>query len=77
MAMLARIRELPAKAGRKEVALCFILGLAACSAAPKGRGSPFVLTTRGDFVQSNAPRGIEVTLGSKLVRLADQPGRFR
>jgi hypothetical protein len=75
MAMPARIRELRAAVGRGAVALWFVLGVAACGTAPAGDGSPFVLTTRGDFAQSNAPRGVEVTLGSKLIHPADAPGR--
>ena len=74
MASLARIRALPA-AGAAAMIPCILLGLTACDAAPAGAGSPFLLTTRGDFVRSNAPPGIEVTLGSKLIRLADAPDR--
>jgi hypothetical protein len=53
-----------------------ILGLAACDTAPTGDGARFVLTTRGDYVRSNAPWDIEVTLGSKLIRPADELDRF-
>jgi hypothetical protein len=74
--MRGSIRERPAATGRGAVALWFILGLAACGAAPPGDGSLFVLTTRGDSVQSSAPPGIEVTLGSKPVRPADQSAEF-
>lgn len=77
MARPARIEELPAALGRRAAALWFILGLAACGAAPTEDGAPFVLTARGDFVESHAPRGIEVTLGSKLVRPADPSDRRR
>jgi hypothetical protein len=48
------------------------LGLATCDTAPTGDGSPFVLTTHGAFVLSNAPPGIEVSLGSKLIRPANE-----
>ena len=72
MASLARIRALPAAAAAAMIP-CILLGLTAC--APAGAGSPFLLTTRGDFVRSNAPPGIEVTLGSKLIRPAVAPGR--
>jgi hypothetical protein len=77
MVSLARIRELPAAAAaRTAVLACILLGLAACDTAPAEDGSPFVLTTRGDFVRSNAPPGFEVTLGSKLIRPADAPDRL-
>ena len=58
------------------LALWLILGLAACDTTPAGTASPFVLTTRGDFVRSNAPPRVEVTLGSKLVRPADKSDRL-
>jgi hypothetical protein len=70
MVSLARIRAFPAAA----TIPCILLGVAGCDGAPAGAGSPFVLTTRGDFVRSDAPPGIEVTLGSKLIRPADTPG---
>jgi hypothetical protein len=75
MPLLSRIRELwPAGGGALN--LWLILGLAACDTAPTGDGAPFVLTTRGDYVRSNAPWDIEVTLGSKLIRPADELDRF-
>jgi hypothetical protein len=75
MPLLARVRELwPAGGGALN--LWLVLGLAACDTAPTGDGAPFVLTTRGDHVRSNAPRGIEVTLGSKLISPADESGRL-
>jgi hypothetical protein len=67
MPLLSRIRESCFVSGGA-LTLALILSLAACDAAPAGDGSPFVLTTRGDFVRSNAPPGVEVTLGSKLIR---------
>ena len=48
-----------------------VLGLASCQIPPGSAvvdGAPFVLTTRGDEVLSDAAPGIEVTLGSKLLR---------
>ena len=76
MVMRASIREGQAAAARGAVALWCILGLAACVTAPAGEGSPFLLTTRGDFVQSSAPPGVEVTLGAKLIRPAGEPAGF-
>jgi hypothetical protein len=61
-----------AAAARAVLALWLILGLAACNTAPTGDVSPFVLATHGAFVRSNAPPGIEVSLGSKLIRPADE-----
>jgi hypothetical protein len=45
------------------------LGLAACATppGPAADPAPFVLTATGDYVLSDAPPGIEVTLGSKQV----------
>jgi hypothetical protein len=75
MPLRSRTRELwPAGGGG--LSLWLILGLAACDTTPAGTPSPFVLTTRGDFVRSNAPPGVEVTLGSKLVRPADESDRL-
>jgi hypothetical protein len=77
IASLARIRELPpAATARAAMVPWSLLGLAACDTAPAADGSPFVLTTRGDDVRSNAPRAIDVTLGSKLIRPADESDRF-
>ena len=76
MATRAGIRQRRVAAGRGAVALWLIIGLAACGAAPAGDGSPFVLTTSGDFVQSTAPREVEVTLGSKLIRPAGKPDGY-
>ena len=36
-------------------------------------GAPYVLTTSGGYVLSDAAPGIEVSLGSKLLRRADEP----
>jgi hypothetical protein len=77
MVSLARIREAPAAAAVRAAMIPWILlALAACDTTPAGDGSPFVLTTRGDFVRSNALPGIEVTLGSKLIRPADASDRL-
>jgi hypothetical protein len=76
-ATLARIRELPAAAAACTALIaCILLGLAGCDTAPAEDGAPFVLTTRGDFVRSSAPPGVEVRLGSKLIRPADAPDRL-
>jgi hypothetical protein len=55
--------------------LGLVTGLAACQSAPGPAvdPAPFVLTTRGDEVLSQAPPGVEVTLGSKRLRPAGQP----
>ena len=52
-----------------------IIGLSACQAAPGPAvdPAPFVRTTRGDDVLSQAPPGVEVTLGAKRLRPADAP----
>jgi len=49
-----------------------VLGLAACQIPPGPAvdPAPFVLTGTGDYVLSDAPPGIEVTLRSKLLRPA-------
>jgi hypothetical protein len=52
--------------------LTLVLGLAACE-APRGApvdAAPFVLTSSGAQVLSNAAPGFEVTLGSKRLRPA-------
>jgi hypothetical protein len=50
-----------------------LVGLAACRTAPGPAHdpAPFVRTTRGDDVLSQAPPGVEVTLGSKRLRPTD------
>jgi hypothetical protein len=52
-----------------------VIGLAACQTAPGPAldPAPFVRTTRGDDVLSQAPPGVEVTLGAKRLRPADAP----
>ena len=49
-----------------------VLGLAACQIPPGPAvdPAPFVLTGTGDYVLSDAPPGIEVTLNSKRLRPA-------
>jgi hypothetical protein len=49
------------------LALWLLLSLAACATTAADGGSPLLLTTRGDPVRSDAPPGVEVTLGSKRV----------
>jgi hypothetical protein len=50
------------------------IGLAACqTAGPAVDPAPFVRTSRGDDVLSQAPPGIEVTLGAKRLRPAGMP----
>jgi hypothetical protein len=74
MVSLVRIRESPATAAaRTALIACILLGVAACDTTLAGDGWPFVLTTRGDEVQANSPPGVEVTLGAKRVRQADEP----
>jgi hypothetical protein len=55
--------------------LGLVIGLAACQTAPGPAvdPAPFVRTTRGDDVRSQAPPGVEVTLGSKRLRPAGAP----
>jgi hypothetical protein len=55
--------------------LGLVIGLAACQTAPGPvvDPAPFVRTTRGDDVLSQAPPGVEVTLGSKRLRPAGEP----
>jgi len=55
--------------------LGLVIGLAACQTAPGPAvdPAPFVRTTRGDDVWSQAPPGVEVTLGSKRLRPAGEP----
>ena len=57
--------------GRLAPALGLVLALAACEAAP-GAPEPFVLTSTGGHVLSDAPPGVEVTLNSKRLLPADQ-----
>ena len=59
--------------GRLVLLLGFGLGLTACGNGLVGDGSPYLLTSRGDEVLSEAPPGVEVTLGTKLVRPAGEP----
>jgi hypothetical protein len=55
--------------------LGLVIGLAACQTAPGPAvdPAPFVRTTRGGDVLSQAPPGVEVTLGSKRLRPAGDP----
>jgi hypothetical protein len=52
-----------------------VLGLASCQIPPGSAidVAPYVLTTSGGYVLSDAAPGIEVSLGSKLLRRADEP----
>ena len=60
-------------AGRGALALWLLLNAVACDTTVAPGGSPFLLTTRGDPVRSNAPPGVEVTLGSKRVLAVGEP----
>ena len=74
MPRLRRHPSAPEAAGRGAISLWLILGLAACdTTTAAGPGAPFVLTTRGDPVQAHSPQDVEVTLGAKRVRPADEP----
>jgi hypothetical protein len=71
-----RDRTIARSIGRLACAAVPVLGLAACQILPDsavGNGAPFVLTSSGGYVLSDAPPGIEVSLGSKLLRRADEP----
>jgi hypothetical protein len=52
-----------------------VLGLASCQNPPGSAidVAPYVLTTSGGYVLSDAPAGIEVSLGSKLLRPKGAP----
>jgi hypothetical protein len=73
--MLASPRRCFSGGGRR---LVLILALAAGFAACQGTAeapptaSEFVLTSSGGYLLSDAPPGIEVTLGSKQVRPASE-----
>jgi hypothetical protein len=62
--------------GRLALVLGIVLGLAACEGAP-GAPAPFVLTSTGGYVLSDAPPGVEVTLNSKRLLPADQARQMR
>jgi hypothetical protein len=62
--------------GRLALVLGVVLGLAACEGAP-GAPAPFVLTSTGGYVLSDAPPGVEVTLNSKRLLPADQARQMR
>ena len=51
-----------------------VLGVAACQIPPGPAldPAPFVLTSTGGYVLSDAPPGVEVTLNSKRLLPADQ-----
>ena len=54
-------------------AVGLLFALTACEVPPGAAlddGAPYVRTTRGGYVRSDAPPGIEVSLGSKLLRPA-------
>ena len=59
-----------ASVAHRSLLVWLVLGLAACQAVLGGPvdAAPFVLTSRGDYVLSEAPPGIEVTLNSKRLR---------
>ena len=56
--------------GRFAFAFGLALGLTACQIPPAPAVDParFVLTATGDYVLSDAPAGLELTLGSKRLR---------
>ena len=69
--MLASPRRCFSGGGRRLVLiLALAAGLAACQGAAEAPlpASEFVLTSSGGYLRSDAPPGIEVTLGSKQVR---------
>ena len=73
---IGRSRYITGSAGSFARAAGLGLGLASCQISPGsavGDGAPFVLTTTGDEVLSDAPPGIEVSLGSKLLRPKGPP----
>ena len=55
---------------RLVLVLALAAGLAACQGAAEAppTASEFVLTSSGGYLRSDAPPGIEVTLGSKRLR---------
>ena len=61
---------MPGGFGRFAFAFGLALGPAACQIPPGPAvdPAPFVLTVKGDDVLSDAPAGLEVTLGSKRLR---------
>jgi hypothetical protein len=66
-------RTITRSAGRLALSAGLVLGLASCQIPPGSvadDGAPFVLTTSGGYVLSDAAPGIEVSLGSKLLRRA-------
>lgn len=67
-------RSVTRRIARPASLLGVVLGLAACQIPPGPAvdPAPFVLTGTGDYVLSDAPPGIEVTLGSKQVRPAGE-----
>jgi hypothetical protein len=69
-------RTITRSAGRLALSAGLVLGLASCQIPPgsvAADGAPFVLTTSGGYVLSDAAPGIEVSLGSKLLRRAGEP----
>jgi hypothetical protein len=68
-------RSIMAGSRRRALALGLPLGIAACEIAPAPAvdPAPFVLTSTGSYAQSEAPPGIEVTLGFKRVYPAGEP----
>ncbi|MGH6896997.1 MAG: hypothetical protein ACREJ5_10680 [Geminicoccaceae bacterium] len=65
-------RSIMGGSGRLALAFGLALGIAACEIppAPAVDPAPFVLTSTGGYVRSDAPPGIEVFLNSKQVRPA-------
>jgi hypothetical protein len=59
---------------RRALVLALAAGLAACQGAAEAplAASEFVLTSSGGYVRSDAPPGIEVTIGSKRVLPASE-----
>lgn len=59
---------------RLALVLALAAGLTACQGATEAplAASDFVLTSSGGYVLSDAPPGIEVTLGSKRLRPASE-----
>jgi hypothetical protein len=67
--------SIPIGPGRVASILALVLGLAACQPPPGAPvdAAPFVLTSSGAQVLSDAPPGFEVTLGLKRLQPAGDP----
>ena len=70
----AKNRSMTKRLARSGFLFSVALGLGACQIPPGPAvdPAPFVLTSTGDEVLSDAPAGIEVTLNSKRLRPAGE-----